>query len=987
MKKNKAISLLLSMSLLSSLAMPSTFIMPTYAAGTPEGNEGMVLHKKAEKKENEEDKYTITLEAYATGEQITTEVKKDIPTDIVLVLDQSGSMVENKMSTYAFQAYTGKTNENYYGLRYGQQNFNLYYPCEDGGYAPVSVERIPGEVIYTYVECGKNWNNEDYFYNQPLFVKNGENYEKVNVSKNDDWIKPTFTYAFPNDFVISSSGYYIKPKFGNNGPLFYRTETREYSYTYTYKDKEGTKNTIGTSTGDMTHPEVQLYERYSTGKITRLEALKTAVNGFVESVHEKAVGEDGKIGTSDDINHRVAVVGFATGGASNQSDYPKYENTEVFVGATQYPYNTTASAHYEEALQVMNTAEGYNNVLASKNALAGRGATYPNFGLEMAKGILDANPVKIGETRNRVVILFTDGVPGWSGYDGDVAEKAVTEANKLKNANVTVYSVGIFDGADATSPGNAQGTGTQKANRFMQRVSNNNGTPQNPSYYLSAADADTLNSIFQQISDQIQTGGSSATLNSEAVIKDIIAPSFELPKNAKVEDISLKTYAYGEGGSWTENADSMGAQATIDGATVSVTGFNFSDNWCGTVTGANGNKTYRGNKLVISFDVVPKAGFLGGNGVPTNSLAAVYQNQNEADNGNWLLKFQDEPTVDVPIKDITVLAPEKNVYLLQDVSASELKSGIANVGNVGLNLSADNYGLKDWQKAYVDITVEVKDANGNAVSTDGLQKLADDTTYQIYVKVSPNKKGTVEGKSGNGSGKINVFKPELTFKDGEAYYGDTVTTDFTDNNVGEVWKHGTTVSTDTGVTIIGNKPELKMEYAPDKTKLADGKYTKQDLPVKATVKIGETDVTNKTTFVHQACSSECGWTAPDSTKPGDPAFLMHIKTCKLKITKTGGANGEPYVFTVMKDGTKYSEVTIVGNASVTISELPVGTYTIEEDTGWSWRYESRIEGPATLNSTSPEGMLTCTNTKKNDKWLNEFSAVVKNIFVKRQTTN
>lgn len=70
----------------------------------------------------------------------------------------------------------------------------------------------------------------------------------------------------------------------------------------------------------------------------------------------------------------------------------------------------------------------------------------------------------------------------------------------------------------------------------------------------------------------------------------------------------------------------MGATATIDGNNVSVTGFNFSDNYVGTVTN-NGIVTYRGHKLVIRFSVKPQPGFLGGNNVPTNAGAGVYENK------------------------------------------------------------------------------------------------------------------------------------------------------------------------------------------------------------------------------------------------------------------------------------------------------------------------------------------------------------------------
>ena len=95
---------------------------------------------------------------------------------------------------------------------------------------------------------------------------------------------------------------------------------------------------------------------------------------------------------------------------------------------------------------------------------------------------------------------------------------------------------------------------------------------------------------------------------------------------------------------------------------------------------------------------------------------------------------------------------------------------------------------------------------------------------------------------------------------------------------------------------------------------------------------------------------------------------------------TGGADGEPYVFTVKKDGTPYTEVTIEGNGTQTIYELPVGEYTIEEDTGWSWRYTADNGTAATLSASSPTGEITCTNTSNNNKWLNGFSGVVRNVF-------
>ena len=406
-----------------------------------------------------------------------------------------------------------------------------------------------------------------------------------------------------------------------------------------------------------------------------------------------------------------------------------------------------------------------------------------------------------------------------------------------------------------------------------------------------------------------------------------------------------------------------------------MTGFDFSENWCGTETGTDGSVTYRGKKLVITFTVDPKPGFLGGNGVPTNGNAGVYENGSAT---TPVITFE-QPTVDVPIQDVTVTAEDKNVYLLGGVTAEQLKTGaVVEVGGIELALNEPNYGLQDWQTAFVDITVTVKDKDGNAIPPDGLKDLTADTTYTIEVTVAPNSVGTVEGKTGKSEpgAKINVFKPELTFKDSEGYYGETVPADFSGNKVSETWKHGNTTSADTGVTMIGTMPTLNLSYTPEAGKIDNNKInTKQDIGVDVAAKIGNTDVTNHTTFKHENCTGQT------CTLPEGKEFLIHVKTCTLTIKKTGGADNESYVFDVLKDGTKYSEVTIWGNGTEELVELPVGTYTIQENTGWSWRYNADNGTGVTLSAEAPAGEITCTN-KSNDKiyWLNGFSQVVRNIF-------
>lgn len=988
MKKTKILSLLLCLSLFCALIVPGT---RAYADNEPDS--GMKISKTATA--NADGSYTITLEAFATGYKVITEQKTDIPTDIVLVIDQSGSM-NDPIGGYTYTAYrTGGYNsrnyhnDEYYPLRHNGGSENLWHKLNNNEYIAVSVEQ---KMVYTAIS---GWSNRKYYDNQnSLYCLVSGEYKSVAVRRQGHLLSAgEYWYTVDGQQILYTTGDSSIPNFGQYAPLY--QSVKKYTYSYTLN---GVTTVIEESFGDGSSPDTQFYRRdySSSAGGTRLNALKNAATTFANAVAAKAAGADGDISTpADNVNHRIAVVGFASGQYYNGTNY-NYGNTEVFVGSNQYKYGSAAQGQYGNAFQDMNTSTGVGNVSASIGALSAEGGTLINLGLEMGNGIFGANPIAEGEKRNRVVIVFSDGVPGWKGYDSNTANSAITQAGTAKNTyGATVYSIGIFPGADATSAGNQNGNETEKANWFMQRVSSNTQYPQSPSYYLSAADAGTLNSIFQQISDQIETGGTTSTLTSDAVVKDIISPQFTLPAGTTAANITVETYACtgknaNDDYTWSNNNSTMGATASISGDQVNVTGFNFSENYVGTVTEGD-SVTYRGHKLVISFKVQPKAGFLGGNEVYTNTSAGIYENGSAE---NPLLTF-DRPTVNVPIKDVTVTAKDKNVYLKGEVTADQLKDGSEiSVGDVKLDLSkaADTdkpYGLDSWQTEYVDITVTVKDKDGNVIS-DKLDNLTDDTTYTVEVTVTPKTTGSTGSagtpateKSGKNTpaANINVFKPELTFKDSTAYYGESVpaNNNYSGNKVGsETWKHGDTASTDAGVTMLGIKPTLDISYTPDESKLEGGKYTKQDVPVSATVKIGTENVNEHTTFVHQDCDPACGWTAP--ANPGAPAFLIHIQTCTLRITKQGGAGDESYVFDVYKDGKKYSEVTVWGNSTEILVELPIGTYTISENQGWSWRYYANNGSSTELTAQNPTGSITCVNTKNNNQWLNGFSEVVRNIF-------
>lgn len=812
--------------------------------------DGLVMDKTATA--NDDGTYNITLEAYTTGSVSTTESTK--PTDIVLVLDQSGSMAKDMTSYKYTAAYPGNNHSGSYYVRYRDSYIEVSW-CSD---------------------C-RAW-----------------------------------TYGCRDGWLWHHSGTEYTPK---------------------------------TDAADTASDHVQFYSRGNETKTQKLQALKNAVTSFTNAVAEKAKGADKQLGTEDDVNHRIAIVGFASGDWYNYTNYD-YTNTEVFIGSSQYKYGNSAKSVYSRAFQNLNTEAGKANVLASVDALDANGGTLTNLGLEMANGLFGANAVA-DNSRNRVVVVFTDGEPGWSDYDSDVANAAINQANTTKNTyNATVYTVGIFENADATSAGNQNGTNAEKANWFMQKLSSNNGTPQDPSYYLSASDSDTLSTIFQKISSQLSE--SDISLGSQTVIKDTVTKYFDMPTDAS--KVSVKSYdctgAVSGKPTWSETGTVINNAVTLDPTdnSVNVTGFDFNANYVTEKgrdeTDPKKEGTFHGRKLVIEFTVTAKDGFVGGNSVPTNgSDSGVYDKD-----GKEVATF-DVPQVNVPIKsELTV--NDKVIY----------EGGSANVS--GLYNAADT---SSWKYDFVKVSYEVK--NGDTAVT-GSVSPADCTDYTVKATFSPK----YDGK--NADGKINddatvddtatvhVLKPTVTVNatDVWMYYGEDYNTPEGSTVTGSVtWadERGHDIS---GITVIGSEPygtdDLQYSYDHDKFVVPN-----TDTTIKVSVKVGGVEKASTSYVVH-------------------PKFCT--LTVKKEVAKLYGAN-DSFIFNVVGEGNiKYeAKVVINGAGSATLTGLPVGNYTVTEDTGWSWRYTCDSSTKSTvLSSANANNSVTITNKLDDNKYLGDETYVI-----------
>ena len=412
------------------------------------------------------------------------------------------------------------------------------------------------------------------------------------------------------------------------------------------------------------------------GSVTRLAAMKTAVQNFANDVYSRALGDDATLGTSDDVNHRMAIVGFGQSNPIKKS----YVNTELFIGSTEYNYLNLTPEIYAKAFQNMNTSAGKTNIDNSIKKLSADRATFVDKGVEMANGILENNPIATGERRNRVVIVIMDGQPGsygrW-GYDpyGDNGNDGTTVANvtlpliyETKNTyNADVYTVGVFNSADGSVPApepdwaDTATANTDKDNAFMHYLSSNfkyakcveapgEATyPEKGSYYMSALSTTQLGEIFTTIYEEsIVSKGT--ILDETTILKDIISSQFELPDNTTASDIKVYTSEYLGNGTFADRVicedSSIYVSIYKDETTgldvIDIMGFNYDENAVidGTLP--------EGKKLIVEIPIVASSTNTGGLIQETNdALSGIYTGSGEVVE-DFLVETFPVPAVDVP---------------------------------------------------------------------------------------------------------------------------------------------------------------------------------------------------------------------------------------------------------------------------------------------------------------------------------------------------
>lgn len=654
-----------------------------------------------------------------------------------------------------------------------------------------------------------------------------------------------------------------------------------------------------------------------------------------------------------------------------------------------------------------------------------------NDGTQSGKGLQQAvnifNSVSASDSNydnTRVTVLFTDGEPGtyggWTGKNEgyDVAQQSVHWSVILKHAkgdtfnlqaNVegqdfygerfvwkvtglfsgkylygvsnhsdfqkgsaeqndwnwtgcgsTVYSVGLALPGDENETQASEGC---KINEYLYRVSshrpdgshvtdktvneNNPEEVKHPNdwgekyfddrtrnqpngYYLTTSNADQLKEIFTKIAQQ--TGEAV----KDVTIRDEISESF-VPCDAAGNAYNVGDTITSNGKTGTVRQEANGSYY-IEWTKVTLTPEQID---------SAGHVTEAAQKFTGTLYVKPRDGFLGGNNVPTNGeKSGVYT----ADD-NQIKPFP-QPEVNVPIK-LDAQNVTKNIYYGNPAPTP-----------ADLTQTAD---LADWQTGYVNINYTV---DKNTISN------TEDGTYKVTMTVSPKNSGvnadgavqTAQTKTVKST--VNVYKPEITFKDSIIDYN--TTPDYEkDNLCGVVWKHEDIAAESANMT--GEEPTLTYAYDPEEKALTEDTY------VHVTVSANGTELPKGVvTFKHNNCTfSGCSFDSAQGQ------FIVHINVFDLTIEKAAADGSKPidpnqtFVFRVRGEGVNM-QVVITGEAQQTIKNLPVGDYTITEDTSWSWKYTPEENNKSVMKEYIQNGAATVTFKNKNNgtNWLTSLAQVI-----------
>lgn len=448
---------------------------------------------------DEHGEYTLRIETFATGE--VTMAKKSTPSDIILVLDASGSMnYECPQSAYtlAEQMIADTRNFAYNSNSIFANNYSRRY-LKDGEYYVVTRAQIS--------------------------IPNPA-YDPENPDAAPATVKTNTLY-----FTIGSTRYYL---YGDqtdaNGGVYEGNLPDDYPV-------------ITSQNATIWHGT--LY-RYST----RAEVLKKAAKDFVDLIAENDENEVRPylpVGVT--TGNQISVVQF-TGNYDVDSN--------IYSDLSERPNATTQSPYVRKSFT---TVDSQANIDAIKNAITKMpigGNTPHDAGLKLARLLLEdleangfpaIHPTYGTTARNKTVVFFTDGNPEVSGSSFcKVTYNATIEACTIKSdLHGKIFSIGFNTSAatkkflqyasslypdgrqtvDTGGNGKASYTGTMTTDDI-------------PYFMEAGANGTDLSEVFDIISEYAG-GGNTEYGNTSLMAIDLVSNDFVLPPDVDVSRVKVYT--------------------------------------------------------------------------------------------------------------------------------------------------------------------------------------------------------------------------------------------------------------------------------------------------------------------------------------------------------------------------------------------------------------------------------------------------------------
>lgn len=651
--------------------------------------------------------YTIDLQAYATGSTQSAISDKGVPLDVVLVVDRSSSMGDEKdCANYdkhyrlSYDKYRPGDRETYYKLG------DTYYLIQRGCYATGSFNEKSGNLYYNNTASNDDvwYLHDDGCYYQIGHYTVGSNYYVVYYAvegyqyllyntgtDNPEWknngIAAHKWHGTPSqaDLDDSSKNVYnaykkSKSKANYNGK-YYTPSNSSFQY-YLYIEV-GDKIYYLEGTGLTETRPSQFHSKseyiytgayYDKTSVQRRTAVAKAAREFVADLRV----DSGKY----DIDHRIAFVEFGNDASSAKPDltgsdwaYTGVWNKTDSSGSGQFIRKNNLDADAEKTFY-KNAFNSANDATADYaiSEMAGNTSyvcAAPNHGFEMAYEILNNSSAKAeyaAGTRKAIVVFITDGIPGNPSSTKPASTKlkisktyanaAIEQAARIKALGAAdIYS--IYIGTDSMSGFNVDD--------YMEGVSSNypnsTGYPgykdgatlgtkkEGGNYYSKITSGGDLSRLLQQISYEAIASGTAVKLNSTAVLKDVLSDSFAFPSDLSQLKVTLQTQelSYNAANKLVEGAivnNPAGVTYEIVGNEINVTGFDYTTNYVAP--------DHPGKRLIVKLEgVLPVKDIVGYN---------IDTNDNERSG------IYEHPDASVPMENLTkdevtrlLPAPETNV--------------------------------------------------------------------------------------------------------------------------------------------------------------------------------------------------------------------------------------------------------------------------------------------------------------------------------------